>query len=74
MGGGRGCCVLKYSPGEAGGGGARHTEVGGAYGAGSCWGGAGPQLHLQGAHDHVGQLLHLGLAARVVHDGQGSSA
>ena len=33
------------------------------------WGGASAAL--AGAHDHVGQLLHLGLAAHVVHDGQG---
>ena len=32
------------------------------------WGGASAAL--AGAHDHVGQLLHLGLAAHVVHDGQ----
>lgn len=68
--GGRGCCVLKYSPGEAGGGGAGPAGWAGPMGRGLMgWGGASAAL--AGAHDHVGQLLHLGLAAHVVHDGQG---
>ena len=64
------CCVLQYSPGEAGGGGAGPAGWAGPTGRGLLgWDGASAAL--AGAHDHVGQLLHLGLAAHVVHDGQG---
>lgn len=41
----------------------RACRVGGA-----CLRG-GASAALAGAHNHVGQLLHLGLAAHVVHDG-----
>lgn len=56
---------LNTAPGAAGGAG---TGAGPGLPGGAGRGGASAAL--AGAHDHVGQLLHLGLAAHVVHDGQ----
>lgn len=56
---------LNTAPGTAGGAGAGPGLPGGA-----GRGGGGASAALAGAHDHVGQLLHLGLATHVVDDGQ----
>lgn len=61
---GVGAGVLKYSPARRAGGGAGPAGGRGLPARG------GVSAALAGAHDHVGQLLHLGLAAHVVHNGQ----
>lgn len=57
-----------YSPARRAGAGEAGPGLPGRGGAGREGGGSAA---LAGAHDHVGQLLHLGLAAHVVHDRQG---
>lgn len=61
---GGGAGVLKYSPARRAGEGEAGPGLPGRGGA------VGGSAALAGAHDHVGQLLHLGLAAHVVHNGQ----
>ena len=48
----------------------RRAGVGPGLPGGRGCGRGGASAALAGTHDHVGQLLHLGLAAHVVHDGQ----